>query len=263
MTTALSLAFLMPCHPMNIRKVDPAYEDEYAMLKAEGHTVHLVDIDNLVDAKIIPSLEGASICYRGWMLTPEDYAVLYDKVPMLLTTPSQYRASHYLVGWLDEIKDLTFETLITTEEGVLSDFQQSGWTSVFVKDFVKSLKTKKGSIVSSVEELTEVLNEMRRVRTRIEGGIALRKVYTVDTASETRFFVREGTVYSPKHASEDMQEMVAEVAKRHAAPFYSVDVIHTVEGLKVVEIGDGQVSDHVGWELSEFVKIWAPDTLEK
>jgi hypothetical protein len=42
------------------------------------------------------------------------------------------------------------------------------------------------------------------------------------------------------------------------SPFFSVDVARREDGVeRVVEIGDGQVSDLVGWSVEQFVEIWS------
>ena len=39
--------------------------------------------------------------------------------------------------------------------------------------------------------------------------------------------------------------------------FFSVDVAKRDDGvLRVVEVGDGQVSDLVGWSVERFVEMW-------
>jgi ATP-grasp domain, R2K clade family 3 len=46
-------------------------------------------------------------------------------------------------------------------------------------------------------------------------------------------------------------------AETIASPFFSVDVARRVDGVeRIVEIGDGQVSDLVGWSVERFVNIW-------
>ena len=52
-------------------------------------------------------------------------------------------------------------------------------------------------------------------------------------------------------------DLVAEVARRTGSPFFAVDMAMRNDGvLRVVEIGDGQVSDHVGWEPDVFAELW-------
>jgi ATP-grasp domain, R2K clade family 3 len=41
------------------------------------------------------------------------------------------------------------------------------------------------------------------------------------------------------------------------SPFFSVDIAQRTDGrFRVVEIGDGQVSDLVGWTEQRFAEIW-------
>jgi ATP-grasp domain, R2K clade family 3 len=43
-----------------------------------------------------------------------------------------------------------------------------------------------------------------------------------------------------------------------SSPFFSVDVARRADGVdRIVEIGDGQVSDLVGWSIERFVNIWS------
>jgi hypothetical protein len=52
-------------------------------------------------------------------------------------------------------------------------------------------------------------------------------------------------------------DLVLEVAKRISSPFFSVDLITREDGVqRVIEIGDGQVSDLVGWEPQAFAQAW-------
>ena len=52
-------------------------------------------------------------------------------------------------------------------------------------------------------------------------------------------------------------EIVQECAKRISSPFFSVDAVDRSDGVqRIVEIGDGQVSDLVGWTADRFVELW-------
>lgn len=54
-----------------------------------------------------------------------------------------------------------------------------------------------------------------------------------------------------------MPQAVEAAAQRIASPFFSVDVaIDDAGRTRIIEIGDGQVSDLVGWSPDEFVGIW-------
>lgn len=48
-----------------------------------------------------------------------------------------------------------------------------------------------------------------------------------------------------------------ECARRISSPFFSVDGATREDGVeRVVEIGDGQISDLVGWSAQDFAKLW-------
>lgn len=53
-------------------------------------------------------------------------------------------------------------------------------------------------------------------------------------------------------------ELGRQVASRIDAPFYSVDVIQRGDGVwRVVELGDGQVSDLKEWTAPQLFEMWA------
>lgn len=55
----------------------------------------------------------------------------------------------------------------------------------------------------------------------------------------------------------DVPEIVQKCADRLPSEFFSVDVARRADGaLRVVEVGDGQVSDLVGWSPEAFVAMW-------
>ena len=50
---------------------------------------------------------------------------------------------------------------------------------------------------------------------------------------------------------------MAYCAEAIPGPFFSVDVAFRTDGVeRIVEIGDGQVSDLVGWSVERFANIW-------
>jgi hypothetical protein len=49
---------------------------------------------------------------------------------------------------------------------------------------------------------------------------------------------------------------VSVAAQRVASPFFSVDVAERIDGtLRIIEIGDGQVSDRKHWPAARFVQM--------
>ena len=131
-----------------------------------------------------------------------------------------------------------------------------GWGRFFVKDHVKSLKTSVGSIVEDPEQIEIVVSEMEKYRGFIEGGLCVRRVEDFIAGSERRYFVLNRTPYATEPGVA-IPEPVIYCAEAIASPFFSVDVARRVDGVeRIVEIGDGQVSDLVGWSVERFVNIW-------
>lgn len=106
-------------------------------------------------------------------------------------------------------------------------------------------------IVRSSAELDRLVERMRSFRGEIEGGLCFRRVerYTC----EHRLFVWQGQAYG----FEPALALGREVAARVASPFFSVDVGLREDGVwRVVEVGDGQVSDLKEWSAEELFAIF-------
>jgi hypothetical protein len=161
-------------------------------------------------------------------------------------------------NWYPLVAEFTAETKIFPVYADLAEelktLSSLGWEKFFIKDYVKSLKTSVGSIVSRPEEISLVLTEMQKFRGTIEGGVCVRRFEELIPNSERRFFVINGV---PHAMSGSVPELVSECARRIKSPFFAIDVAPRVDGvLRVVEIGDGQVSDLVGWEVTRFAELW-------
>jgi hypothetical protein len=155
------------------------------------------------------------------------------------------------------ISDFTPETRIFPITADLeAELRALGWDQFFIKDYVKSLKTSRGSILNDPAEITEVVAEMKRIRGEIEGGICVRRVEDFIRDSELRYFVLRQKAFGADE--KPVPPIVQHVAGKIPSPFYSIDVIRRKDGvLRVVEIGDGQVSDLVGWPDNIFADVCA------
>ncbi|HYX15030.1 MAG TPA: ATP-grasp domain-containing protein [Nostoc sp.] len=90
----------------------------------------------------------------------------------------------------------------------------------------------------------------------MEGGICVRRIEDFVSETERRYFVVYGKPFAAL-PDEEIPEIVSECAKRIKSQFFSVDVIERRDGTKrIVEIGDGQVSDIVGWTAERFTQLW-------
>lgn len=204
---------------------------------------------------------GSLVVYRGWMVKGEEYAALVRAIEQggarAFTDPPDYLGTHHLPNWYPLLADLTPETRVFAADGdIVAALRSLGWGAYFLKDYVKSLKTGLGSIVRDPAEAPAVIAQLREYRGEIEGGVCVRRVEAFLPESERRYFVLLGVGYA---ASEDVAvpEIVQQCAARLPSKFFSVDVVQRADGeLRVVEVGDGQVSDLVGWSPQAFAAMW-------
>ncbi|NJK49684.1 ATP-grasp domain-containing protein [Candidatus Gracilibacteria bacterium] len=97
---------------------------------------------------------------------------------------------------------------------------------------------------------------MQKFKGIIEGGICVRQIEDFVPETEKRYFVVYGKPFAAS-SDEEIPEIVKNCAKRISSKFFSVDIVERTDGVKrVVEIGDGQVSDLVGWSVERFTELW-------
>jgi len=252
--------FIFPADPLNERAIDEFFEPQRAALMAADFTTSLLPDKALHSSIVLRNIPaGSTVVYRGWMIDERQYSNFVSSIAAsgatAQTSTEQYLLAHHLPNWYPKLADLTPETVIYDES---SDFPKEltnlGWPAFFLKDYVKSLKTGTGSLITDPRQAAEVIEQMRMYRGSIEGGICVRRVEPFVPDSELRYFVRGGRAYS---ANGEIPPIVSEVATRIDSPFFSVDIAMRDDGVqRVVEIGDGQVSDLVGWTPEQFAAIW-------
>lgn len=269
----MSLILAYPSDPFNPQKVDADFLEEVQRFAANGFSIIRLSEDlrplnpNILKTSTVP------ILYRGWMLSPQQYATLEQHfASRLLIRTQTYLTSHHIVNWVQPLAaaHLTAPTTILPFQSisdVLHAFNSLPLQRWFVKDYVKSLKTAPGPLVSNREELNECLVRMEQYRGLIEGGVALREIQHFQPHTEQRFFVANNQLFgntatlSPEDL-ERIQSAIEILRTQHPRPFYSLDIarLANTNQLTIVEIGDGQVSDYAadssteGLELSTFVK---------
>jgi hypothetical protein len=252
---------LYPSNPLRVRQPDDGYAAEVEAVSVAGFELSLFSFESFQagEFRAIPPLPpSAQILYRGWMLSTQEYASLVNSIQGAGAAPSidlnAYTASHHLPNWYSKISDLTPETRIFPADADLqAELRALGWPEFFIKDYVKSLKTATGSRISKPEQVNDLIANMRQFRGTIEGGFCVRRVENFRPETERRFFVINGTPYAE---SGEIPEIVDRCALRLPNRFYSVDVVERSDGiLRIVEIGDGQVSDLVGWTPKRFAEV--------
>ena len=192
------------------------------------------------------------------MLSATEYEAFVSALTQAGARPAidlpAYLSSHYLPGWYPSLAELTPETRVYSPDCDLeAELRALGWSEFFIKDYVKSLKTSVGSRVNRPEQVSAVVADMCRFRGVIEGGFCVRRIESFLADTERRYFVLDGV---PHAEAGEVPPIVHECARRHRSRFYSVDVVQRADGqLRVVEIGDGQVSDLVGWTPERFATV--------
>ena len=264
--TKEKLHFIFPSHPLRPKVVEETFADQYEAFRCAGYSVSTFPDAVIDEGKVIRGIpENSIVVYRGWMLDRSGYKCLHDAVESessaMLTSTETYLASHHLPGWYEQLKDLTPQTVILPEgSDYEAEIKKLGWESYFIKDYVKSITTSGGSIIDDASQIKNVIQDFIDYRGAVEGGLCVRKVESFLPETEYRYFILLGKAYAPD--SESVPQLIEEVAARIDAPFYSVDVIERDDGaLRVVEIGDGQVSDLKSWTVKAFLSMWDNATI--
>ncbi len=252
---------LYPSSPLHPNQPDEQFATEVAAVRAAGFDTSLFSLEKLQGGQfraIPPIPNDADVLYRGWMLSASEYEALTAALaqagakPVIFT--KEYLANHYLPNWYPHIKDLTPETRIYAADCDLeAKLRSLNWTEYFIKDYVKSLKTSVGSRIRKPGQVSALVAEMRQFRGVIEGGFCVRRVEAFLPETERRYFVINGVPFA---VSGDAPPIICECAKRLTSRFYSVDVVQRADGqLRIVEVGDGQVSDLIGWTPAQFANL--------
>ncbi|WP_330486222.1 ATP-grasp domain-containing protein [Tumidithrix elongata] len=259
------MRFLFPSDYFNPKKPDEGFLEQVECLHREGFETSVISLETLGvgTSKIVPPpVLGESVVYRGWMLSPLDYeslaGVVQSKGATVLTSQASYLSTHYLPNWYPLIADLTPETkFFSMDDDLEQELRGLGWNGFFIKDYVKSLKTSIGSMIDDPSTIGTVVSEMQKFRGNIEGGLCVRRVEDFKIETEKRYFVLQGKAFAAS-PDEKIPEIVKECVRRIESKFFSVDVVERRDGgMRVVEIGDGQVSDLVGWTAERFAELWA------
>jgi hypothetical protein len=194
------------------------------------------------------------------MMKPHTYGQLCKAIEassaQSVTSEAQYAMCHHLPNWYALCEEFTPKTIVVE---VGADYLQAvahvNWSAYFVKDFVKSLTTNRGSIARNAREIADVVAQIEKYRGAIEGGICIREFENFEPSSEERFFVFQGVPFARNGA---VPSIVHAICERIESPFFTVDIAMSTKGVaRLIELGDGQVSDRKSWTAEQFVGIFA------
>lgn len=255
---------LYPSDPFDKNAPDQDYEEEYAAALAAGFTCYLFsaeefELNNFNLGKCARQARAAfqgDVLYRGWMLTSERYGDLYRAVEAkgarLLVNPQAYRHCHHLPEWYGRCAEFTPQTLFLSRDADFgASLARTGWNAYFVKDYVKCLTTSRGSVARNPAEVGEIVQLIEHYRGQIEGGVCVRELEDLLPETEERYFVLHGQAHGREHT---VPAIVQTIAGRIDSPFFSVDILMNRIGQpRLIELGDGQVSDRKRWPAERFV----------
>jgi hypothetical protein len=257
---------LFPSDPLRPRRADEHFAPEAEAARDLGIPYALIDHDAVPHdpVRAVRTVPEGTAVYRGWMLRSADYAAferaLSARGVTLRTTAHQYRTAHELPGWHTALAPLT-PAAEWTEGASRPAFdaarQRLGDGPAVLRDYTKSMKHHWDEAVY-IPSLADG-DAAWRVATRFlepraedfTGGFVLRRFETF-TGAEIRTWWVDGTCRlvtahpdTPAARPADVTlDELAPLVKALALPFVTVDLARHTDGrLRVVELGDGQVSD--------------------
>lgn len=264
---------------------DPNYQGEITAAVGCGFDYDLIDFEALVDdrdaATAVSLLEPRArrtAVYRGWMLSRENYAALYEALSarglVLINDPDQYSHCHFFPNSYDVIRDHTPPSVWLPVEGAV-DFDRVydllnpfGDRPIIVKDYVKSEKhywaeacfIPRASDRAAVERVVGRFLEL--LAGQPQGGLVFREfveIVPIGDHSQSRMplsceyrlvFLDGEMIYAAPYwgnkgyASHPAPPdgLFGDVARRVKSRLFTMDVALRQDGhWMIIELGDGQV----------------------
>jgi hypothetical protein len=271
--------------PFYPHKPDYAYETEAAAAAQNGFGLELFSFEDLTENKlpkafrrIKSSEENAPAIYRGWMLKPDQYEILYDELNRrnlsLINSPEEYRHCHYFPESYEIIKDHTPHSIFLPydENFSFEDLHEQlagfGDRALILKDYVKSRKHEWHDAcfipaASDRETVEKIVNRFLELQGEdLNEGLVFREFVEFEPLAnhsksgmplsrEVRLFFLNGELlYAAKYWEEgDYDEMdlpedlFADVARAVKSKFFTMDIAQKTDGdWLIVELGDAQVA---------------------
>jgi hypothetical protein len=272
--------------PLEPWQPEPMYQVEVEAAQQAGLSYSLVSFEALTDLQdgtaAVRRIKAVSVpelaIYRGWMLKPEAYTLLYDalleKNLLLINDPDQYLHCHYLPVSYPQIAEMTPRSVWLdrgpglTLEAVTSLARVFGERPVIVKDFVKSRKHEWEEAcyipnASNPQGLEQVVSRFLELQGEdLNGGLVLREFVEFEPlgqhsksgmplSKEFRLFFLDARLLASAHYWEQGEygdltppmEQFQAIATTIESRFFTMDVARKLDGdWLIVELGDGQVA---------------------
>lgn len=258
---------LFPADVLRPRRVDDHFAPEAEAARELGIPYVLVDHDALTSgaaARAVAKVPEGEAVYRGWMLTSAEYAAFEEALAArgttLRTTAAQYRTAHELPGWHKALEPVTpaAEWTVGPERAAFDEARRRlGVGPAVLRDYTKSMKhywheAVHIPVLEDGDAAWRVASRFLELRADdFTGGFVLRRFETF-TGAEVRTWWRDGTCRlvgahpdtPDAPLTEPALDEVTPLVEALALPFVTVDLVRHEDGRwRVVELGDGQVSD--------------------
>lgn len=264
------------------RLVDPDYQSEFdAAIKNQLETEFfsyemLLEGDAQRATKFIkPCSSQTKAIYRGWMMKPEMYELLYDtlleKNIQLINAPAEYAHCHYLPNSYEMIQNLTPKSVWTTHfsmEHISELVNVFGASPIIVKDFVKSEKHhwEEACFISNASDfnlLQKITNRFLELRgDHLNEGLVFREFIELEyltshsksgmpLTKEFRLFCLQNEIIETldyweegHYDSERLPlELFEDSIKKINSQFFTMDIAKQKNGEWIImELGDAQVA---------------------
>ena len=263
------MLLLVPADPLRPKRPDEHFAAEARAARDLGVAVAVVDHDVLarggeVDRAVAGVPADDDAVYRGWMLRAGHYAgfgeALARRGVVLRTSAEQYRRAHELPGWWSDLAAVSPES-VWTEGADRSGFdvarRELGAGPAVLRDYTKSMKHHwhEAAFIPEVadgEAAWAVARRFAELRDdEFAGGFVLRRFEEFTAAEVRTWWVGGECVLVGAHpdtpqdvAGTPPVDVVATAVAKSGSPFVTVDFVLRADGVwRVVELGDGQVSD--------------------
>ncbi|MFC6597779.1 ATP-grasp domain-containing protein [Kitasatospora paranensis] len=272
-------AVLLPADPLGPRRPDPHFVLEARQVRELGGMCVLLDHDALVAGEAAEAVRRVPaglgpLWYRGWMVGVPAYQELAEALEgrgcALLTAPAAYADAHELPGWYGSFEGATPQShwlpgggMPAHTELVSAAAALGGHGPAIVKDYVKSRKHEwheacfvpdladAGGLARVVSRFVELQGDF------LTGGIVLRRYEefvrdAAGRAEEARVWWLDGEPVlvgphpdAPGPAPDPDLSAVRPLVRALGCRFVTTDLALRADGSgwRVVEVGDGQVSD--------------------
>jgi hypothetical protein len=266
----LLVMLLVPADVLHPRRVDEHFAAEAAAARAAGYQVATIDHDELARGgdprRVVRHVTGGGpAVYRGWMVRSEQYAALAEALAerevYLSTNAGQYRRGHELPGWYPALAGLT-PTSVWTAGTDRDAFEVArtrlGAGPAVLRDYTKSMKHYWHE-AAFIPDLTDaraawaVADRFAQLRGEdLVGGFVLRRYERFNGPEVRTWWINGvcGLVSAHPDTAQDRPPVDVNLDRVQAVvagldlSFVAVDLVHRDDGAwRVVEVGDGQVSD--------------------